>query len=300
MARFARSSSIHISPGGARRSGSDGDDHSFPSDQVSNLRRRRQALSSELSPRPCTISVIPTTCGIFRNLELIGVFPTSRWLNCPTMHADVKELFGGSPFHGLGEYRVSHVELHDGAGTLHDLVLIVNTGVRGMDVGHFGGIYKRTIAQQHPDRVEQIECIAQLQQSRVFEVHRFQLYNQLKFNTEQSIQENGKLSEKSRWFVPFPEWLEFLTTKSEATVGTPSCLPKTQLEQLLEIASEFIVESVDWDSMLHPSLIEVRDMSPRVERRRARGRCRVQPIRLSFDEASNEPPDCAATSEDDT
>jgi hypothetical protein len=292
MGPYARSN-VHVHEGEADMDDVMGDDDgSFPFDQFSNLQKRRQDILSLLpDSSSSTIPTIPTTCGIFNNLQLLGVFPTSRWLSDPSIHPDIKELFGGSPFHGLGEYRVSQVEMKDGAAINHNLLFIVNTGVRGMNVGYFGGIYRR-----FGDGDARIECIARIKNARVIEVPKFHLSR--KENTEDLEDQQQRNHQRKEWFALFPEWLEFLTFEEGQTSGVvddeesggeedeESPRISTQLEQLLGIATEFIIEGVDWD-ILHPSLIEVRDMSPRAERKRARQkqpRAPLQPIRLTFDE----------------
>ena len=169
-----------------------------------------------------------------QNLELIGIFPTSRWLQDPTMNPDVKEMFGGTPFFPLGEYRVAKIDLADSneqgrtTTTTKELIIIVNTGVEGMETGYWGACF---------DRNDPHECYAKLKAST------------------------------AKVLVPKKE-RERLNQQPQCNSDEENEVSTTVVEQLLGNAIEFLV-NLDWKTTSLPSqMIEPCDVSPRLERRR--------------------------------
>jgi hypothetical protein len=220
------------------------DEFRFPSDEVESLQRRHRAL---VRPLP-TVHRIPTACGIFQNLQLVGVFPTARWLTDPTMPPDVKELFGGTPFFALGEYRVAHLDIQDASGAMHSLTLIVNKGVEGLLTGHWGGVFGR-----YPPHA----CWA-----------RFETTGEHETTVKEHHKKKPTCPEEAWVFEEF-EMLEFREENFQG--GKLPGICHSQLERLFGTAVEFLF-TLDWNALLHESLVEVRDMSPRLERQRARQR----------------------------
>ena len=151
------------------------------------------------------------------------------------MPPDVKELFGGTPFFALGEYRVAHVDVKDARGTIQRMTLIVNRGVEGMQFGFWGGAFDR-----HPPHL----CLA-----------RFQGASEGMTTIVQRKNRRSPLS--------FSDYANLEFADSICSAGT------TQLEQLVGVAVEFLLFHADWQG-LPPSLIEIRDQSPRNERARQR------------------------------
>lgn len=159
-------------------------------------------------------------------LELIGIFPTTRFLEDVTMPPDVKELFGGTPFFALGEYRVAFVELE---GQL--LTIIVNKGVVGMGTGYWGGCYQRNFHS----------CVATFTCEGQFPVQPVLIKEQRTRQTKNFF------------------------TKLDQTLSGKSCYFEknaTELEQLLGVIVDFLLH-LDWHKLLPPSLIEIQDKSSR-------------------------------------
>lgn len=216
----------------------------FPVDEIHSLLRRHQALSrgpAGVMERP------PLAGGVLKRVQLLGVFPTCRWLVDATMPPDVKELFGGTPFFPLGEYRVANIELLDGVGTLHPLTMIVNTGVEGMLTGYWGAVFE----QKAPH-----VCWARFETpgERGGRVHE-----------EPRRKSDGTVSGRARTFFQEYDGLDF--TDECFTEGSTHGVRRTQLERILAITAEFLLQ-LDWSTWLPEHLIEVRDTSCRLERKR--------------------------------
>jgi hypothetical protein len=205
----------------------------YPVNEVRSLETRAAELSQPLP----TLNLMPTGCGILQRLQLVGVFPTARWLDDVTMPPDVKEMFGGTPFHALGEYRVAHLDLVDSLQHSKQVTIIVNSGVEGMKTGYWGGTFDRKTHQ----------CVA-------------------KFDFTGDLETTSTVKEQqtpdSLVFTKF-ENFEFLDCLGEIT---PPGICSTQLEKLVGITVEFLLR-LDWKGLLHESLIEITDRSPRKERR---------------------------------
>jgi hypothetical protein len=209
----------------------------FPSDQLFSLQQKQEKL-----PEPVpTLPILPTGCGILLNLTLVGIFPTARWLTDPTMPPDIKELFGGTPFFALGDYRVVALDIKDSRGRIQPMTLVVNSGVEGMNIGFYGGAFSRT---------PPYTCLA-------------------RFENEGTM-ETTIMAKYVDWFREFP-CLEFYGDSS-----------RSQLESLLGVAVDFVLEQADWQG-LPKALVEVKDTSPRAERKLARRRPKMRPVHLSFE-----------------
>jgi hypothetical protein len=209
----------------------------FPSDQLVSLQQKQEKL-----PEPVpTLGILPTGCGILLNLTLLGIFPTSRWLTDPTMPPDVKEMFGGTPFFALGDYRVVALDIKDSRGLIQPITLVVNSGVEGMEIGFYGCAFLRT-----PPNT----CLA-------------------RFENEGTM-ETTIVAKYCDWFQEFP-CLDFFGDS-----------PRTQLESLLGVAVDFALDQADWQG-LPQTLVEIKDKSPRAERKLARCRTKMQPVSFAFE-----------------
>jgi hypothetical protein len=209
----------------------------FPSDQLVSLQQKQDKL-----PEPVpTLPILPTGCGILLNLTLVGIFPTARWLTDPTMPPDVKEMFGGTPFFALGDYRVAHLDIKDSRGLIQPITLVVNSGVEGMEIGFYGGAFLR---------IPPYTCLA-------------------RFENEGTM-ETTIVAKYCDWFREF-SCLEFCGNASQS-----------QLESLFRVAVDFVLEQADWQG-LPQTLVEIKDKSPRAERKLARCRPKMKPVSFSFE-----------------
>ena len=206
----------------------------FPIEEIVAVETKNKHLET---PIP-VLRFIPTGAGILQNLQLLGIFPTTRWLMDKTMPADVKEMFGGTPFFALGEYRVAHLVIMDAKQEKHQVTIIVNTGVEGMKTGFWGGTFNRYT----------FECLAKFEFTGDFET-----------TIKEQKNTNGF---GDATFSAF-ENLDFANGFCDST--HIKC--DTQLERILAIAVEFLL-SLDWRDILPECLIEVRDKSPQLLRRR--------------------------------
>jgi hypothetical protein len=217
----------------------------FPSDQLVSLQQKQEKL-----PEPVpTLPMLPTGCGILLNLTLVGIFPTARWLTDPTMPPDVKEMFGGTPFFALGDYRVVELDIKDSKGYIQPVTFVVNSGVEGMEIGFYGGAFLRK---------PPYTCLA-------------------RFENEGTM-ETTIVTKCCDWFQEFT-CLEFF----EDDDSDSSQPRRTQLESLLGVAVDFILEQADWQG-LPQTLVEIKDKSPRAERKLAR--CRTpkrQTVNFTFE-----------------
>ena len=212
---------------------------SCPVDEIDSLRRRFDQISlpRALLERP------PVACGMIRTIQLLGIFPTTRWLTDPTMHPDVKELFGGTPFLALGDYRVAVMDLLDSSGTTHALVLVLNKGVEGLSTGHWGAIFERN----YPHR-----CWARLEATG---------------ENETSVKAEPFGNARYQEF----SCIDFCDCYFEA--GTVSLICTTQLEKIFGLTAEFLI-ALEWTDLLPMDLIETCDKSCRIERKRRARRAR--------------------------
>lgn len=211
-----------------------------PLDELVSLQRRRACL-----PRlPAVIERPPIACGVVKNVELLGIFPTCRWMADATMPPDVRELFGGTPFFALGEYRVANLDLLDAAGTLHPLIVVVNKGVEGLETGYWGAAFGRDAF--HP-------CWA-----------RFQTTGTQETTVKEEHYENSKASGGGRPFFEEFDCLSFNDEHFGEGYSPGTC--KTQLERILGLAVEFLVD-LEWCDWLPDSLVEIRDASSKLERK---------------------------------
>ena len=206
---------------------------SCPVEEIDSLRRRCDpfSLPRALLERP------PVACGMIRTIQLLGIFPTTRWLTDPTMHPDVKELFGGTPFLALGDYRVALVDLLDSSGTTHALIVVLNRGVEGMLTGHWGAIFERS----YPHR-----CWARLEATG---------------ENETSVKSEPLGDARYQEF----SCIDFCEHYFEA--GVVSWICTTQLEKIFGLTAEFLL-ALEWTDLLPMDLIETRDKSCRLERKR--------------------------------
>eukprot|EP00538_Stauroneis_constricta_P000894 CAMPEP_0119550236 /NCGR_PEP_ID=MMETSP1352-20130426/3784_1 /TAXON_ID=265584 /ORGANISM="Stauroneis constricta, Strain CCMP1120" /LENGTH=308 /DNA_ID=CAMNT_0007596013 /DNA_START=83 /DNA_END=1005 /DNA_ORIENTATION=- len=213
-----------------------------------------------------SMEVIPMGCGILRNLTLVGIFPTARWLTDPTMPADIRELFGGTPFFPLGHYKVAWLDVIDGARRRHPLTFVVNCGVSGLSTGYWGGVFtqcERNVTNNDDDRNDEDDEHSN--------------HNTITTTTKpvcwarfETTDEHETTVKEQNWasqfFVNHPH-LEFDDHRFES-----GCVPGicgTQLERLIGLAVEYLLFDADWDS-LPSQLVELQDRSARAERRRAR------------------------------
>jgi hypothetical protein len=213
----------------------------LPQEEVRSLNRQHASLSR----KPLMATIIerpPIACGIVKNIHLLGVFPTCRWMADPTMPPDVKELFGGTPFFPLGEYRVATLELLDAAGTRHPLIIIVNTGVEGLLTGYWGAAFGRDAP--HP-------CWARFEQAR-------------DTNNGETIVKEERYSSMRPSFEEF-DCLSFSEEYFEKGRVPGTC--STQLERIIGLAAEFLLE-LEWRDWLPDRLVETRDRSSKLERKR--------------------------------
>jgi hypothetical protein len=241
--------------------GSSSEDEScFPLDEVHALERRHQALSRALP----VVDRIPTTCGIVQNLQLVGVFPSARWLTDPTMPPDVKELFGGTPFFALGEYRVAHLDLQDGSGRKQPCTIVVNAGVPGLLTGYWGGAFGR-----HPPHI----CWA-----------RFETTGELETTVKERRRKPKRKLQKQEedWLFQEIDSIEFCEANFQG--GSLPGICNSQLERLLGTTVEFLF-SLDWNAVLPESLVEIRDSTPRAERKLQRARQPATPRKLVDEQA---------------
>ena len=212
----------------------------LPLDEIVSLKRRRSSL-----PRaPTAIEHPPIACGIVKNIQLVGVFPTCRWLADVTMPPDVKELFGGSPFFALGDYRVANLDVLDAAGTLHPLVIIVNTGVEGLLTGYWGAAF---------GRIKPYPCWARFETTGT---------HQTTVKEERYDCSNSSTSDRPL-FKEF-DCLSFIEEYFEKGLAPVTCT--TQLERIIGIAAEFLLD-LEWCEWLPDRLIEKRDASSKLERK---------------------------------
>jgi hypothetical protein len=221
-----------------------------PIDEIDSLQRRHDRLSvtGDVLERP------PVACGIVRRIQLLGIFPTTRWLADPTMHPDVKELFGGTPFFALGDYRVAYIDLLDSSGTTHGLIVVLNKGVEGLLTGHWGAIFEK----RYPH-----ECWARLEASG---------------ENQTSIKAEALVNTRFHEFRCIDFCEDYFETRAVSWICT------TQLERILGLAAEFLL-GLEWSDRLPEELIESRDRSCRLERkRRARVARKREAVRVAQDE----------------
>ncbi len=212
----------------------------FPIDEMLMMVERHDMLGRPLG----IIERPPVACGVVKRMELIGIFPTCRWMTDVTMPPDVKELFGGTPFFPLGEYRVANIDVIDSAGTLHSLTLILNKGVEGMLTGYWGAAFARN---------DPHECWARFETSG---------------SHETSVREECDI--KSSKLIPrslYQEFdrIDFCEEYFEAGFAPGSC--KTQLERILGLTAQFLLD-IEWKDWLPDKLLEVRETSSKLERKR--------------------------------
>lgn len=219
-----------------------------PLHEIESLRRRHEGLSQQVG----RIEHPPIACGIVRNLKLLGIFPACRWLIDPTMAPDVKELFGGSPFFPLGEYRVADFDLRDASGNIHALTIVVNTGVKGMEASFWGAVFEQG-GSHH--------CWARFSTTGPNETTVTEEPRSEKQGGEEETKSKSKRS-------PFEEYdcLEFDNDYFQGTGSPGKC--STQLERILGLLAEFLLEGLDWNTWLPDDLLEVRDRSSKLERRK--------------------------------
>jgi len=235
----------------------------YPIDEIDTLQQR----FDRLVPLPrASLDRPPVACGIIRRIQLLGIFPTTRWLSDPTMHPDVKELFGGTPFFALGEYRVAYIDLLDSSGTIHSLIGIVNKGVEGMSTGYWGAFFERN---HHHHHHPQYKCWARLEPSGE---------NETSVKTEDGSFLVG---------MKFHEFTCIDICEDYFGDGTVSWICTTQLERILALAAEFLL-ALEWTDRLPMELIECLDRSSRLERRRRADAIRQQQENTVTTEISDE------------
>jgi hypothetical protein len=267
----------------------------YPSDQIQSLQDRHDELAQPLP----ILATIPTGCGILLNLQLVGIFPTARWLSDPTMPPDVKEMFGGTPFFALGDYRVAHLDLQDASGTLRPLTLVINSGVKGMKTGYWGGAFCRTkphgciarfettgdaettIVQRRPillessplPEEEEEESVPPLTASVTDSTNTLSTTSTSTLGSLSGTSDSSSSSATASRFFTEYKVLEFVAPKFQGGIAPGIC--QTQLEKLLGVAVEFILTEADWN-VLPSHLVEIRDFSPRAERKKSRQRPRLE------------------------
>jgi hypothetical protein len=222
----------------------------FPVDEILYMTRRKRQQQQQQQQQQegnihQTFGVIegpPLAGGIVKRVELMGIFPTCRWMGDVTMPPDVKELFGGSPFFPLGEYRVANIDIVDASKTLHSLTLIVNKGVEGLLTGYWGAAF----ATNPPHA-----CWA-----------RFETTD----SHESTVREEAlPLSDSSSGIFQEFDCLEFCDDSFSAGFAPGTCT--TQIEKILGLTAQFLLE-IEWKDWLPDSMLEVRDTSCKLERKR--------------------------------
>jgi hypothetical protein len=84
------------------------------------------------------------------------------------------------------------------------------------------------------------------------------------------------------WFFQDIEGIEFCEANFQG--GTPQGICNSQLERLLGTTVEFLF-SLDWNAVLPESLVEIRDSTPRAERKLQRARQPATPRKLVDEQA---------------
>mmetsp|Transcript_43017 Transcript_43017/g.104135 ORF Transcript_43017/g.104135 Transcript_43017/m.104135 type:complete len:270 (-) Transcript_43017:29-838(-) len=217
----------------------------LPLDEVKSLQERAEALEH---PMPVLNFSPASGGGVLQRVRLVGIFPTARWLQDPTMPADVKELFGGTPFHALGEYRVGYLDLQESILTAthrHKLLMIVNTGAPGLETGYWGGAFDRLTNK----------CLA-----------KFECTGELETTVKEESNPGG-----GDFFVGYDntDFPEFVDGK------TPPGICVTPFEKLLGVTAQFMIQ-LQWTGVVHDSMIDILDKSSRDERKQ-RARNRLKP-----------------------
>lgn len=224
----------------------------FPEEEVYSLRLRHKKSNPTTASTLGLIERPPIACGVVQRIHLLGIFPTCRWLaDDPTMPPDVKELFGGTPFFPLGEYRVADVEIIDGAKTVHPLSVIVNRGVEGLETGYWGAAFSR----QSPH-----ECWA-----------RFETTGKHETTVKEEPATTGRTA--------FQEYDESVVEFCDEYFGKGT-IPgtcSTQLERVLGLTAETLLE-LEWSACLPTEFLQIRDTSCRLDRKR---RARITKQRAS-------------------
>lgn len=79
---------------------------------------------------------------IISNIKLIGIFPSSGWLEDPTY----KELFHGRDW--IGNYRIVDFDVTDGNGSVMELNAVVNIGDADCNTGFWGAVFERSSSKK--------------------------------------------------------------------------------------------------------------------------------------------------------
>lgn len=231
----------------------------FPIDEVRLMtkRRREQQQQQEHCDIHQCLGIIedpPFACGIVKRVELMGIFPTCRWMGDVTMPPDVKELFGGTPFFPLGEYRVANIDIVDAARTHHSLTLILNKGVEGLLTGYWGAAF----ATNPPHA-----CWARFETTDTHETMVREEHVAL------------PLTEASKGLFHEFDSLEFCDDYFKEGFAPGTCT--TQLERILGLTAKFLLD-IEWKDWLPDAMLEVRDTLSKLERKR---RARLKRLRLA-------------------
>eukprot|EP00934_Nitzschia_sp_Nitz4_P003852 Nitzschia sp. Nitz4//scaffold7_size249615//50326//51322//NITZ4_001151-RA/size249615-snap-gene-0.221-mRNA-1//1//CDS//3329558364//3842//frame0 len=216
----------------------------FPSSQVNTVQLRHIAVQESLPVQ----RHVPHACGVFSTYRWVGTFPTSWWLADPTMPPDVKELFGGTPFFALGEYRIATMEIRDSAENLHSITIIVNKGVEGLQTGYWGGAFSTSLPNK---------CWA-----------KFETTGEL----ETTVTQQTGCKENALGETIFQGYDDMEALELDNPCGVKRAIYHTQLEQVLGLAAEYTL-SLDPEEWLTGNLHAPIDTSSKLERRiRARRR----------------------------
>ena len=265
------------------------------------------------------------------------------------MPPDVKEMFGGTPFFALGNYRVVTFDIKDYSGVVHPIIMIVNSGVIGMKLSYWGGAFllredasesassspavatpkldnegiregggEESIMTGASSNNISCPCIARFEtttddnddddsislQTTILQ-RNVEVCSSKKpkspsqyISTPSSSSSQPPLSSIAMKFTEYPtadshtSYLEFVDQpvivqtpdggtgedkdgNKGTTISNTSTriVAETQFEKLLSVVMEFVFTQLDWGTDCMPNkLIEICDKSPRLERKRVRGK----------------------------
>ena len=173
------------------------------------------------------------------------------------MPPDVKELFGGTPFFPLGEYRVARIEIVDAKRTLHSLTLILNRGVEGLLTGYWGAAF----ATNPPHA-----CWARFETTDTHET------------TVREEPMASPMTDASRGTFHEFDCLDFCDDSFQAGFAPGTCT--TQIERILGLTAKFLLE-IEWKDWLPDTMLEVQDRVSKLERKRRARQSRLRHAALS-------------------
>ena len=210
------------------------------------------------------------------------------------MPPDIKEMFGGTPFFGLGHYRCLAFDMRDGKGAVHPIVMVVNSGVTGMQLGAWGCAFLACDEKGIGNDICAPTCIARFeatatsnenndeQDTASFQTIIFEQISQpVPSFPPVKTAPSAPVScvQSSMTTTKFAEYptaddgnikIEF-TENPIALPGGNIIIAATQLERILGSVIGFVFTSLDWsESALPKELVGIIDKSPKLERKRTR------------------------------